>query len=87
MSVKLQNLMTWGSGNQTLINDSILCTLQTCGLTLSSLLYIPNLAGYAPYLEILGLVFSPDRSEYLLPYLGFTFAISFGLVRILPPLY
>lgn len=39
------NLTTSTSGNQTLILDLNLCTLQICDLTLASSSYIPNLAG------------------------------------------
>lgn len=51
------NLTTSTSGNETLILDPTLCTLQTCDLSLASFSYIPNLAGNALYLAIFAILF------------------------------
>ena len=53
----MSNLTTSTSGNQTLILDPNLCTLQTCNLSLASFSYIPNLAGNALYLAIFAILF------------------------------
>lgn len=53
----MSNLTTSTSGNQTLILDPNLCTLQTCDLSLASFSYIPNLAANALYLAIFAILF------------------------------
>jgi hypothetical protein len=44
-----------GTGNQTLLADPSLCTLQTCDLSLSSFNYLPTVAGNSIYAAIFGL--------------------------------
>jgi hypothetical protein len=70
-----------GYGNQTLLENPELCTLQTCDLSLASFLYIPTLPGNALYAAIFGI--------YLLAQLflgikhktwGYMIAMIFGLV-------
>ena len=41
--------------NATLLNDTDLCTLQTCPLALANVHYIPNLGGNALYAAIFGI--------------------------------
>lgn len=53
----MSNLTTTTSGNQTLIDNPDLCTLQTCDLSLANFTYIPNLAGNALFLAIFVLLF------------------------------
>lgn len=53
----MSNLTTSTSGNQTLILNPDLCTLQTCDLSLANFTYIPNLAGNALYLAIFAILF------------------------------
>lgn len=43
----MSNLTSIHGGNQTLIDDSELCTLATCDLTLANLTYLPSLPGNA----------------------------------------
>lgn len=43
-----------GYGNETLLRNPSLCTLQTCDLSLSSYNYIPTLAGNAIFAGIFG---------------------------------
>lgn len=42
--------------NQTLLNNTDLCTLQTCPLSLANFTYVPNLFGNVLYAAIFGLV-------------------------------
>jgi hypothetical protein len=75
------NLTTATSGNQTLINDPNLCTLQTCDLSLSSLNYIPNLPGNALFLAIFSLLLIIQiRLGIRFRTWGFMTAMSVGLV-------
>ncbi len=43
-----------GYGNETLLADPSLCTLETCDLSLASFLYIPTLPGNAIFAGIFG---------------------------------
>ena len=43
-----------GYGNDTLLADPELCTLQTCDLSMAAFLYIPTLPGNALYTSIFG---------------------------------
>lgn len=45
-----------GYGNQTLLDNPSLCTLQTCDLSMASFLYIPTLAGNALFLSIFAIL-------------------------------
>ncbi len=80
----MSNLTSIYGGNQTLINDPNLCTLQTCDLTLASLTYVPNLAGNALYLAFFAL-FLIAQTFLGIRYKtwGFCFAIFLGLVGLL----
>ena len=42
--------------NQTLLNDTDLCTLQTCPLVLANVDYVPSLGGNAFYLAVFSLL-------------------------------
>ncbi|KAI4178746.1 MAG: hypothetical protein L6R41_008235, partial [Letrouitia leprolyta] len=42
--------------NQTLLNNTDLCTLSTCPLTLASVDYIPSLAGNIVYLSLFSVI-------------------------------
>jgi hypothetical protein len=44
-----------GYGNQTLLANPELCTLQTCDLSLASFLYLPTVPGNAIYAAIFGI--------------------------------
>ncbi len=45
-----------GYGNQTLLDNPKLCTLQTCDLSMASFLYIPTLPGNAIFAAIFGIL-------------------------------
>ena len=53
----MSNLTTSTNGNQILILNPNLCTLQTWLLSLANFSYIPNLAGYAVFLAIFAILF------------------------------
>ncbi len=78
----MSNLTTSTSGNQTLILNPDLCTLQTCDLSLASFLYIPNLAGNALYLAIFAILFFVQLGLGIRYRVwGFMGAMLLGLVR------
>jgi len=70
-----------GYGNQTLLADPSLCTLETCDLSMSSYDYIPTLAGNAIFTAIFGLLvlihlfFGIKHKTW-----GYMFAIIAGLL-------
>jgi len=78
----MSNLTTAYGGNETLIENPYLCTLQTCDLSLASFSYLPSLPGNALYLAIFLLLFIAHAvlgSIYRT--WGFLVALLFGLVR------
>lgn len=71
-----------GTGNQTLLENPKLCTLDTCDLTLASFLYIPTLPGNAIYAGIFGaLTIGQLYLGIRYKTWGYMVAMIFGLVR------
>ena len=67
--------------NLTLVNNTDLCTFQTCPLILAHVLYIPNLAGNVLYLVIFGLAIVAQvflAIKYMTP--GYGIAVFGGLL-------
>ncbi|KAL8659393.1 MAG: hypothetical protein Q9202_007142 [Teloschistes flavicans] len=56
MSNNTLNALISSGFNQTLLNDTDLCTLQTCPLSIAQVHYVPNLGGNAFYLAIFSLL-------------------------------
>lgn len=81
MLSNMTNLTSINGGNQTLINNPDLCTLETCDLSLSSLNYIPTLSGNALFLGIFSLILILQLGLGLCYQTwGFTIAMCLGLV-------
>jgi hypothetical protein len=49
-----------GFGNETLLRNPELCTMQTCDLSMASYLYLPSLPGNVTYLTIFAILILPQ---------------------------